>query len=535
LSTSLPPSSEEVFEKRIAIRNPYKVLLVLFLFFFGWLLAKNAWYGDDAFITMRVIDNFINGYGLVWNIGERVQVFTHPLWLLCMTPIYAILKDPYQTIYWLSFIVSLATIYLFLSKFTKSCKSLLVAGLLMGASMAFIDYSSSGLENPLTHLLLILMLILVLKQPTTLKTLLFTSLIASLAAVNRLDSILFYIPVLGYQFYELRAAWPRAFAAICIGFLPLIAWELFALIYYGFPVPNTYYAKLAATNIPEGWYHDQAWEYLRNSFRWDPITLGTIALSMGFVIWERNIKKITIVVGMASYLYYIDTIGGDFMSGRFFSALFLIAAVLLMTVDYAPLIGISDTRTYLFVVGLILFLGLAAEYPPVLTQNTDSDRVIDTHGIANERLFYFKETSWSARTQFNTIHRWGQEGLDIRKSGDRYAARDSVGLFGYYAGPDVYILDCLALSDPLRSRLPTSEHDRIGHFRRAIPVGYEDTLKDPPKNHIVNPDLRLYYDKLGILIHGDVFAPGRLQEIINFNLGRYDYLIKRYNDAPDPE
>jgi hypothetical protein len=33
------------------------------------------------------------------------------------------------------------------------------------------------------------------------------------------------------------------------------------------------------------------------------------------------------------------------------------------------------------------------------------------------------------------------------------------------------------------------------------------------------------------LIRGDLFARGRLGEIIKFNLGQYDYLIKNYLDA----
>ena len=37
---------------------------------------------DDAYITFRAIDNFFDGYGLRWNIDERVQVYTHPLWMM---------------------------------------------------------------------------------------------------------------------------------------------------------------------------------------------------------------------------------------------------------------------------------------------------------------------------------------------------------------------------------------------------------------------------------------------------------------------
>ncbi len=517
------------------IVNRYNVVLILCMSFFAWLLVKNAWYGDDAFITMRVIDNFVNGYGLVWNVGERVQVFTHPLWLFLMTPIYAVLKDPYQTIYGLSYSVSLATIFLFLSNFTKKYQTTIIAGLLIAASMAFIDYSSSGLENPLTHLLLIAMMIVVLKQPVSLKIIFFTSLIASLSAVNRLDTILFFIPVLGYQLFEMRTSRLKALSFVGIGFIPLIAWEIFALVYYGFPLPNTYYAKIAAEYLPAGWLQNQAWEYFKNSFLWDPITLGTIALSMVVVIWEQNLKKISILLGMACYLIYIISIGGDFMSGRFFSALFLIAATLLMTVDYGSLIAKVHFNTQILIAGAIIFVGLIGAYPPVFTSIPEGIQRIPPNGIANEKLYYFKDTSWVSRNQINTIHRWGINGLNLKDSGRRYTDVDSVGLFGYYAGPSVTILDNLAIADPLRARLPITGPIRIGHFYRVLPSGYADTLSDNYNNHLVNPDLRLYYDKLSILIHGDIFAPDRFQEIINFNLGRYEYLIQRYNDAPYPK
>jgi len=59
----------------------------------------------------------------------------------------------------------------------------------------------------------------------------------------------------------MQTSWIKVVGLILIGFLPLIAWEIFALTYYGFPFPNTYYAKVAAVNLPEGWFHDQAWSY----------------------------------------------------------------------------------------------------------------------------------------------------------------------------------------------------------------------------------------------------------------------------------
>ncbi len=50
---------------------------ILFIIFIITVL-RNAWANEDAFITMRVIDNFINGYGLTWNIIDDLAI-TEPL------------------------------------------------------------------------------------------------------------------------------------------------------------------------------------------------------------------------------------------------------------------------------------------------------------------------------------------------------------------------------------------------------------------------------------------------------------------------
>ena len=52
-------------------------------------------------------------------------------------------------------------------------------------------------------------------------------------------------------------------------------------------------------------------------------------------------------------------------------------------------------------------------------------------------------------------------------------------MFGYYAGPNVYVVDELALADALLARLPARRVDqwRIGHFQRTLPAGYLDTLR----------------------------------------------------------
>ena len=47
-------------------------------------MLRSAWVSDDALITFRTLDQFTSGNGLRWNLVERVQTYTHPLWLLVL-------------------------------------------------------------------------------------------------------------------------------------------------------------------------------------------------------------------------------------------------------------------------------------------------------------------------------------------------------------------------------------------------------------------------------------------------------------------
>ena len=58
-----------------------KYIMYFLLALFTYVFIVNAWVGDDAYITFRTVDNFVNGYGLTWNTSERVQAYTHPLWM----------------------------------------------------------------------------------------------------------------------------------------------------------------------------------------------------------------------------------------------------------------------------------------------------------------------------------------------------------------------------------------------------------------------------------------------------------------------
>jgi len=61
----------------------------------------------------------------------------------------------------------------------------------------------------------------------------------------------------------------RGGKTLVVGFAPLLLWELFAVVYYGFPFPNTAYAKLAA-GIPSSELWLQGLGYTLSQITFDP-------------------------------------------------------------------------------------------------------------------------------------------------------------------------------------------------------------------------------------------------------------------------
>ncbi|MBK7448663.1 MAG: hypothetical protein IPJ47_04230 [Anaerolineales bacterium] len=136
-SVKTPPP----LELRFRIDNPDRVLYYSSLILLVFILIRNLWVSDDAFITLRTVDNFLHGYGLVWNIGERVQVFTHPLWMFLLVIFAFLIPSPLYVFYVPSLLLSIWLIVLLIRNFAGSTTRMILAVILFGGSMSFIDYS----------------------------------------------------------------------------------------------------------------------------------------------------------------------------------------------------------------------------------------------------------------------------------------------------------------------------------------------------------------------------------------------------------
>ena len=142
----------------------YDCITLTFILGFLLIILKNAWVCDDSYITFRVIDNFVNGYGLRWNIDERVQAFSNPLWLLIVTPFYFFTHEFYLTSIIISILFSVTAVVIMSVKLRVN-PSWLIAGIsILICSNSFVDYSTSGLENALSYLLMIVFLTIYLTK-----------------------------------------------------------------------------------------------------------------------------------------------------------------------------------------------------------------------------------------------------------------------------------------------------------------------------------------------------------------------------------
>jgi len=525
------------------------VVIALFLILLVVTLVRTAWLCDDAYITYRTIDNLQAGHGLTWNVGERVQPHTHPLWMLLLAFTTWITGELYGTVIGVGITLTLVAVAFTIRTVGFGWGGVTTLAVLC-FSRSFIDFSTGGLEDPLSHCLLAVFLWLTFRPAEDLhekSRVTALALVVGLALTTRMDTLLFYLPALLTLFRP--SAGLRGLKPFAIGFAPFVLWELFSVIYFGFPFPNVAYTKLGI-EIPAGEVAQQGLAYLRNSFHNDPLTLSAIAAGVTLTVLRRAPRSLPIAIGTLLYLVYVVRVGGDFMSGRMVSLPLFAAATLLgryaATLSWGPAMLLPD---------LAVFLGILAPYPTIATgaDFAPPERLLDaadTNGIADERMVYYGATGLLSERRLEFVrkegkpgmpaHSWAVKGLEASRKPPAVMTRSTIGYFSYFAGPKVYVVDANALTDPLLARIPRLiEHKtrnertwRIGHFTRKLPKGYVQTLKTGG-DKFAHRGLAEYYAVLQRVVTGPLFTAERWRAIWKLNTGQHDHLIDAYVESLD--
>lgn len=503
----------------------YVMWMAFFLFIFRY-----AWVSEDAYITFRVIENAFAGYGLRWNVHERVQAYTHPLWMLLHLPLVALFKNVFFSSIILSVLCCAAALLVALATLKKpvwACALFLFTPLAL--SKSFVDYSSSGLENPLSFLLYACFCFVCIRLHENKYFWFYASLTTALALFNRMDVLWLYAPTLIYFLFTKQLKIKQ----IATGALPLVSWLTFSLFYYGFLFPNTKYAKLN-TGIDYQLYLNQGLEYFRHLFITD--TIGSVLLlSMLLCFLPRRLSPfqasplvMLLGLGIILQITYVITVGGDYMTGRFW-ALPIFAAVLLWF--HFGRLHLRPDIVFMLACLLITAYGSSKLLIKLHHQCKECvplrGRVIDAARVFGFNRIVMKLHPLHIRSEGH--YPFAREGKKIRKENPDVKKLFFVGMSAYYAGPASTFIDELALADPLLARLPSSPRQRfyISHFRRDIPKGYEHALRTGSLEKM-HPSLARYYRELRTLTSGDVFSTTRLKTILLFNLGYYDSWKNEY-------
>jgi arabinofuranosyltransferase len=213
-------------------------------------------------------------------------------------------------------------------------------------------------------------------------------LLVSLALLNRIDSALLFLPTL--LLCIINSNFKKNIILCFYGLLPFICWTLFSIVYYGYPFPNTYYAKLY-TGIPLSELISQGLYYFVNSIKFDTIALTLIFGCIVYIFYTRKRGYYIFIVGIIVYLCYVVYIGGDFMSGRFFSLPFIFSLTIILTN-----VSLSNEKhKYGIAVGLIAFILLMPRSSVMSGEDyTDTGSTfLEERGIQDERVFYYKDAS----------------------------------------------------------------------------------------------------------------------------------------------
>ncbi|NBV12686.1 MAG: hypothetical protein EBS07_01280 [Sphingobacteriia bacterium] len=512
MRNNIPKKRNFIQEKAIYTR----LLLIGLLVLLTSILIRTAWVCDDAFITFRTLDNWIHGYGLTWNAGYRVQAYTHPLWLFLLAPFYSLTQEPYYTSLFLSLLLSVAGVCLLLWHVTSDGFPSVLLLLTLSLSKCFTDYATSGLETPLGYFLSALFLLVYRFPQPSFKSITWLSLISAGLILTRPDFGLIFLPALIYMTFRYKK-WIGLFG-LMPGFLILLTWEGFSILYYGSWVANTAIAKLY-TGIPtiEKW--SQGLSYLYSCLIQDPLSVVVIVGGLAYIFFQTRRRWKVLGGCVLLYLIWVVSIGGDFMGGRFLAIPFWMIVGSALAI---PLPRSVAGRTV--AVAALLGLGLLNPLSPLFSGKTyrkdePITELIDDNGVCDERGFYYRNTGlllnlkWGQTLRHPDISR----GDLARRLKQKVNVNGAIGMLGYYAGPKVFVVDYYALGDAFLARQPMVEVDsdyvqmqiakgitppynswRPGHFRRALPKDYLASITSG-KNLFTDPKLKKQWDLLSAI------------------------------------
>lgn len=521
----------------------------LLLIGFSLIVLAISWNADDAFHAYVMARNLVEGNGFVYNVGYRVTATTCPLFTLIVALGYAIFGHMSFVGIALGVLFSSLAAYMIIFRCCNIMKDAVLATCIMLGSYCFMCYTTAGLENSLLFFLGALFTDFYFKQDSfSGKGLFYLALLLSLIAMTRMDAVLIFIPMIcvGY-IAKTREKWNVRILCGFTGLLPFILWELFSIFYYGYPFPNTMYVKLN-TGLAKMDYFAKGFDFIYQSGMMDILLVLMPILLIAISFFRKIRDAMLLSIGIIIYNIYVISIGGDFMLGRHLTVQFFLAlyGLLLMKNQDDSLFTYKGNKVALTsflmaccIIGLVFGTCVRMIAKDYLYDSTWDDTGTS---VADEKSVYYPYTGLVPYT-YNLVVNQKNMHVEMAKleieTIDSFRTKGDVGNYSWGVSGiaafyemdkgTMYLTDRYGLMDPLLSHLPAIKHEhwRVGHMVREEPDGYPESIA-AGKNLIRSEALHEFYDKVLMIITGDIWNKERLQTIWNMNTGKFDYLIQKY-------
>jgi tetratricopeptide (TPR) repeat protein len=402
---------------------------------------------DDAYISLRYARNLVEGNGLVFNPGERVEGYSNFSWTLLLALFLKLGAPAVQTSIWLGVLFGTGAVF-FAARLAKALEgrwgpASVASAALVAANPAFALWSTGGLETALFAFLVTAGLERGFAPDVSPRGRLAAPLLLCLAALTRPDGPLlfaawFLIRTLDTLVLSGPAADPRGRSGLARDALlfvgPLLPYAVWKLAYYGDLLPNTYYAKAGVSPAYVSRGMKYAGDYFRAYGAWGIAPVASL-LSLARGGW-RSVEARLLAVWL-TYAVYVIGIGGDVLyEHRFWLPVLPIGSVLVAR-------GISRATEWL----------AARLHRPKSWAGAVS--VVAALALAGHGL----STNWSVvqdrrSRETNFVLNMTQTGqwLKANLTPGSTVAITTIGAISYYS--ELNVIDMLGLTDPEIARSP---------------------------------------------------------------------------------
>jgi arabinofuranosyltransferase len=298
---------------------------------------------DDGYIAFQYVRNLLRGEGLVYNPGERVEGYNNFLWLMVLAGAKSLLPrvELLRIAQGLGIFFGAATIVLAL-RFSQHMRGRLGPFGALGAAFLVVHsglaaWATAGLETTMIAFLLLAGAISYVTVLQTGRNLWLPPVIFSLAALTRPEGVVAFAVTSGHAFFTLRrrtgrlvnreiVMWMAVFAAI---YVPYYVWRF---NYYGYPLPNTAYAKVGEGIFQHLRGMAYLWRYLMTYGGFVFLPAALLLLQKRREAWRDYFALL--VAGQAVFIVYV---GGDGLAFYRFAVYMAPVAYLLVQEGFVDL------------------------------------------------------------------------------------------------------------------------------------------------------------------------------------------------------